>query len=370
MTEHPTHPSKSPSPIRVKFLAKAQPGSDYSEWLGRFPKSVPLWGRCEYTFEQDSRDYDWLVVYDDLPARNQERFTLWEETLACPRAQTLLVTTEPSTIKVYGNGYTRQFGAVLTSQEPWAIKHPNAIFSQTGLIWFYGIATAPPAYGKPKTRAAYDFLVANPPENKTAEVSTVCSSKKQKHTLHHARVEFTRKLKSELPSLEVFGHGVRYIKDKSEALDAFKYHIAIENHVYRHHWTEKLSDSFLGLCLPFYHGCPNVFDYFPEESILPINIHSFEESLERIRQAIRDREFEKRLPAIREARRLVLQEYSLFPLISRLIEERTPSGKVATASSGSETILSRHAWRRRNPLNAVAFGMEKARIQMRYFLSR
>lgn len=353
-------PSASTASIRVKFLSKAIPGKDHNEWLGRFPRSIPMWGRCEYTFDQEARDYDWLVVYDDLPRGGKERFTVREELLACPRARTLLITTEPSTVKIYGKGYINQFGVVLSSQEPWAVDHPNVVRSQAGLIWFYGI---------PTVRATYDHLAAHPPEMKEAEISTVCSSKAQKHTLHHHRVEFTRKLQQALPSLEVFGHGVRYIEDKSEALDRFKYHVAIENHVWQHHWTEKLADSFLGLCLPFYHGCPNVFDYFPEESIIPINMHRFEESLERITKAIRDREFEKRLPALREARRLVLEKYSLFPLISRLIEERTPHGQERIAINPTETLLSRHAWRRRNPLNAVSFGFEKVTAQARHFLS-
>jgi hypothetical protein len=300
------------------------------------------------------------VVYDDLPPIAGERPPLWEERLACPREQTLLITTEPSTIKVYGKGYLNQFGHVLTSQEPWAVPHPRPIFSQPALIWFYGRA--------PVT-ASYDHIAGNPPETKSATISTVCSSKQQKHTLHHHRVRFVRQLKEAMPQLEVFGHGVRPIADKSEALDPFRYHVAIENHVYRHHWTEKLADSFLGLCLPFYHGCPNVFDYFPEESIVPINIHNFDEAQETIARTIRDRAYEKRLPALHEARRLILEEFSLFPCLSRLIEERTPL-KAGAAAGDAGVILSRHAWRRKSPWHAISFGAEKARIALKHALSR
>ena len=49
-------------------------------------------------------------------------------------------------------------------------------------------------------------------------------------------------------------------------------HIAVENHIAPHHWTEKLSDSFLGYCLPFYIGCPNAADYFPEQSFIGLDI--------------------------------------------------------------------------------------------------
>nr|WP_238991299.1 glycosyltransferase family 10 [Rariglobus hedericola] len=340
----------------MKFLTK-NPKADVSvEWSRFLPGGNPVLGGCHFLFDRNERNYDWLVVYDDMPSVAGERFTLWRESLACPRENTLLITTEPSTIKVYGKGFLRQFGHVLTSQEPWAIRHPGAIFSQTGLIWFYGGETE---------HANYDYISNHSPDAKQRDISTVCSSKQQRHTLHHDRFEFTRKFKEVYPDLDVFGHGVRFIADKAEALDPYRYHIAIENHVYRHHWTEKLSDCFLGLTLPFYHGCPNAADYFPEESFIPINIHNFEETSERIKQAIKDREFEKRLPALREARRLVLEEYCLFPLVSRLVRERTATTPISQQLSKSPVLLSRHAWRKAGPLNAISYGLEKTIVSLR-----
>jgi hypothetical protein len=162
---------------------------------------------------------------------------------------------------------------------------------------------------------------------------------------------------------------VRFIERKNEALDSFKYHVAIENHVCQHHWTEKLADSFLGMCLPFYHGAPNVTDYFPAESYIPINIHNFEESRARIQQAIRDNEYERRLPAIREARRLVLERYSTFPQLARLIAERHEARPIAPASS-PQLIQSRHQWRRKHPLGSVGFGLERAFVALRFALNR
>jgi len=41
------------------------------------------------------------------------------------------------------------------------------------------------------------------------------------------------------------------MNDKAAALDPYQYHIAIENHVFTHHMTEKLPDAFLGYTLPF-----------------------------------------------------------------------------------------------------------------------
>jgi hypothetical protein len=340
--------SDSQMPLRVKFLSKAASGNSASYLRRHMPNGECQLGEIEWVFQQDDPRYDWLVVYDDLPSVAGERNTLWEEKLSCPRENTLLITAEPSTIKVYGKAFLAQFGHVLTSQEPWAIPHPNPIFSQCGLLWFYG---------KSHQQASADF-----PIQKKFDISTVCSSKQQKHTLHSLRHDFTRRLKMEMPELEVFGHGHRFIKTKVEALDPFRYHLAIENHFAPHHWTEKLADTFLGGCLPFYFGCPNVFDYFPEESLIPVDIRNFGESLEIIKKAMRDNAYEKRLPAIREARRLVLEEYALFPMLSRLI----PGIHQGTKKSlTKEIILSRHAWRRNHPISAVVYGLERFLITSR-----
>ena len=332
-------------PLRVKFLSKAASINPTEALVSFLPNRDHRVGEVEWIFAKDAATYDWLVVYDDLPSVRNERNTLWEEKLACTKENTLLITAEPSTIKVYGKAFLAQFGHVLTSQEPWAIPHPNPIFSQCGMIWFYG---------KSHQHASGEF-----PTNKTRNLSTVCSSKQQRHTLHFLRHEFTRRLKIEIPEMEVFGHGHRHIPTKVEALDPFRYHLAIENHHAPHHWTEKLADTFLGGCLPFYFGGPNVFDYFPEESLIPLDIRDFGESLEIIQKTMRDKAYEERLPAIREARRLVLEEYALFPMLSHLIPGLHQSTKKPLAQ---ETIQSRHAWRKRHPLQALAYGLERLRI--------
>ena len=332
-------------PLRVKFLSKAASGNP----TAYLPRYMPNWncriGDIEWILEPDDSRYDWLVVYDDLPLAANGGNSEWEETLTCPRENTLLITAEPATIKVYGKAFLAQFGHVLTSQEPWAISHPNPIFSQCGLLWFYG---------KSHQEAAADF-----PTQKSLNFSTVCSSKQQRHTLHSLRHEFTRRLKNEIPELEVFGHGHRFIQSKVEALDPFRYHLAIENHHAPHHWTEKLADTFLGGCLPFYFGCSNVFDYFPEESLIPLDIRDFSASLQIIQKAISYNAYEKRLPAIREARRLILEEYALFPMLSRLIPGIHQGIQKPLTK---EIILSRHAWRKKHPFKAVSYLMERQSI--------
>ena len=120
--------------------------------------------------------------------------------------------------------------------------------------------------------------------------------------------------------MEIFGHGVQPIDDKAEALNPDRFHLAIENHFAPHHWTEKLADSFLGFCLPIYAGCPNAADYFPQESFVTINPRDFDDSLSTIRRTLENDQYKRRLPAIREARRLVLEKHNVFAVLSKTIE--------------------------------------------------
>lgn len=340
-----TVPGKHGGPfIRVKMLGTAP----LAVWPRQFPGNRPVWGRCAFHFDPERRDYDWLVVYNDLPD-----ISGLEEKLPCPRRHTILTTTEPSTIKAYGNDFTAQFGYVLTSQAAWALPHPNRIFSQPALHWFYGL-------GK-KRMLGYDEMYHNPPLEKTKVLSTVCSNKQQKHTLNYRRYKFTWALKEKIPQMDVYGLGVHPIDDKAEALSAYRYHLAIENFIGEHHWTEKLSDAFLGATLPFYVGCPNAGDYFPEESFIPVDLGDVDGSSEIILRAISDNEYERRLPHILEARRLVFEKYNIFSVLAREIEQRH-YGTEGGASGG--IIYSRRMLRKKHPWVAFRHVWEKARLRI------
>jgi hypothetical protein len=336
--------------IRVKVLSRETKGY----WERQLPGADAVWGRCRFLFDPEARDYDWLVVYDDLPPFTSERRSLREEVLACPRQHTLLVTTEPSSIKAYGNAYVAQFGCVLTSQEPWALPHPDRIYSQPGLRWFYGIGS--------DHLLPYAQLAEMRTPDKSRDVSMVWSGKKERHTWHRRRYEFMRRIREALPGLDVYGRGVRPLDDKAEALDAYRYHIAIENHVSPHHWTEKLADPFLGFALPFYYGCPNVTEYFPEQSLIRIDIEDFDAALATIRDAIAANEYEKRLPHIVEARRRVLEEYNFMAVVAREITQRNALPIASGMASGA--VLSRYALRRKHPVIALQQLYEKGRSRL------
>ena len=329
-----------PSPrLRVKVLSSLPA----AVWLHQLPHNEPVWGNCEFVFDRDAREYDWLLVYDDLPARAGEAKKTTREALACPRAHTLLVTSEPSSVKIYGNDYTGQFGVVLTSQPEWALPHPQRIFSQPALHWFYGMGS--------REILPFDSMLANPPMEKSRGASMVYSPKAMRHTMHHHRARFMRWLVQHMPELDTFGRETpRLLDDKADCLRDYRYHIAIENFVGEHHWTEKLADPFLGLTLPFYYGCPNAEDYFPPDSFIRIDIHDPAGALDIIRKAIAGNEYDKRLPALIEARRRVMFEHNLFAVAAREIGRLHNSAARVEAGAA---ILSRRALRLSSPAVAL-----------------
>ena len=339
-------------PIRVKFLSRLDP----REWLRYFPREDGRWGDCEFLFDRTARDYDWLVVYDDAPPGTGQARSKASEELACPRENSLLITTEPASIKAYGRGFAAQFGHVLTSQPPWALPHPGRHYQQAANHWFFGSAN-----GRWMSHA--DLIRGPSVSDKMQAISVVYSSKRQWHTLHAKRFNFIEALRQRLPDMAVFGRGATPMDDKASALAPYRYHLVVENHIGLHHITEKLSDAFLGRCLPFYAGAPNAADYFPAGSFVAIDIRDPAGAAECIRKAMLEDAWTKRLPEIEEARRRVLEEQNIFAVSCGIISGNHSGEILAHESDG--LILGRHTWRRQHKIGGIAHVLEKLYVRSR-----
>lgn len=331
-----------PNPIRLKFLSKTHEDEIAKLWSPLIPQHG--FDRVEFTFDVNDENYDFLVIYEGLPKwtnyRPSERF----ETLSCSRTNTLLITTEPSSIRIDGPHFMRQFGHVLTSKSRQLTKHPNHIAETPPLRWFYGRA-----FDETRNHISVDELSGTTPV-KTKDLSTVCSTKRMSHTVHAARLDFVTKLRAQLPELNVYGRGIRPVSDKAEAMRDYRYHIAIENHIEPGHWTEKLADCFLAGCLPFYFGDPDYANIFPEQSVIPINIFDFEATVKTIRKAISEDAYSHRLSAINDAKNLVIEKYNTLGWVARFAVQNL----ALTPPEIDARIYSRHAFRRHHPLKALS----------------
>lgn len=344
--------------ITIKFMAKTHAEQDPQLWTSLLPGTEQRWGDCVFTFDMNARDYDWLVIYEGLPMLPGERQVNRVEPLACPKEKTLFITTEPASIRVEGPHYLRQYGHVLSAKPPSVMKHPNQIFETPPLRWFYGR----PLGGQPGHYINYDEFIVRAPLAKTKTLSTVCSNKQMSHTVHSQRYNFTMEMKERLGDIfDVFGRGINPIDRKDEAMDVYRYTLAIENHQSTGHWTEKLSDAWLANCLPFYYGDPEYTSLFPADAAIPIDIFKMDEAEAIIRNAIVNGEYEKRLPAILEARRLILEKHNLIATIVRVVE-RIETQTTCLSAQGNQ-ILGRHIFRKKHPFLALSDAVHGLRVR-------
>jgi hypothetical protein len=166
----------------------------------------------------------------------------------------------------------------------------------------------------------YDQLMSSDVPLKAKDISWVVGNATDLPG-HFKRLSFLRFLKQDSSlDIDLFGRAVHYIEDKWDGLAPYRYSLAIENSSSTDYWTEKLADCFLAWSVPFYYGCTNLEKYFPENSFIRIDINQPEKCVETIKSVLQARDWEKRIPAIEEARNLVLNKFQLFPHIATLIK--------------------------------------------------
>lgn len=314
--------------VRIKVLS------------GLFGETMPqtvVGENYAFVYDRKCSDYDWLVVFDEMPVERED--------LRCPRERTILCTWEPVSIKSYSRAYTRQFGHLLTNRPPDAENHPHYHLGRGYFLWF--------VHDVPEVGTASD---------KPRVISAVCSAKQMRHTRHHDRFELVRALADVVPGFDWYGKGVKPLARKEEALIPYRYHVAIENHIGVHHWTEKFSDAILCECLPFYAGDPALTEIFPKECFIPIPIDDPAEAVRIVKEAIANGEYEKRREAILEAKRLILGKYNFWQQVVEVVRSAPQAGSSAAASA----LYSRKALR----WHSIAAAVEDGWSHLRQFARR
>jgi hypothetical protein len=295
--------------VKVKF----SPSNVSWNWIRQTPERKGIWGNCQFFINEDIEECDFWFVYEDLPKN---------ETVRCPRGNTVLITGEPESVKKYNEEFLAQFGIIITSNR--SLKHHNIIYSQQGLPWFVGGKFQKETKSwKEKFEKDYDELSSIKSVNKTKLMSIVFSDKNFTKG-HIQRKKFVEKLKNHFGNdLDVFGVGFNEVEDKWDAVAPYKYHLAFENCSVDDYWTEKLSDAFLGFSYPLYYGCKNIDKYFDKDAMAIIDINDFKGSVEKIEKVMSENYYEKHYDKIIEARDLLLNKYNVFALISELLSEKS-----------------------------------------------
>ena len=258
------------------------------------PKGDSEWNGVTFTEEKVS-ECDHLIVLQRPP---------YDIQVTCPEGSTWLIIQEPPVS--YFNFYKKSFpyfDRVFTYHQN--IDHANYQSMQPVLPWH--------------VHKSYDELTAinrNHLGHKKDQLVWITSSKNG-FPGQKIRMQFKDYLcRNTSINFCLFGRGFQPIADKFDGLFPNKYSLAIENYSCEDYWTEKLADSFLAWCLPFYWGATNISSYFPEKSFISLDLSEPKIAAQTIEDAIRKDEWKKRLSAIEEARSLVLNKYQFFPFIS------------------------------------------------------
>jgi hypothetical protein len=160
-------------------------------------------------------------------------------------------------------------------------------------------------------------------------ISTVLSDKYH-DTGHIKRIDFIKFLEKKELLIDVYGNNKWDYKSfkgplpphqKDNAMLPYKYSFNVENHSIKNYCTEKILDGILSECLMFYSGCFNLREILPEESFVYLELVDFEKDYNTVKKAIEENWWEKRLPAIREAKKIILDELNFFPRLERFIKD-------------------------------------------------
>ncbi len=282
-------------------------------FLRQTPGSSGKWGNYAFVFNQDIKECDaWVVIGDILD---------YKETTMCPSNRTLLINEEPPTMRGYPEKYLSQFAIVATCGGS-NFRHPGVKEVFPLQAWYIGVKQGElhVPHKNDAIRFTYDDLKVLEPPPKSKLLSVIYSDKKFTGG-HIERHKFVHELKKHFgDSLDIFGRGFQFVSDKWDAIADYQYHLAIENSCFPHYWTEKLADAFLGWSFPIYYGCPNITEYFDPNSFATVDIASPKQSIQTIEQLIEEGRWNKSLPYLAEARRKVLDEYNLFPMIIKLLD--------------------------------------------------
>ena len=270
---------------------------------------MSLDGRYRFLLDDDVDEADFWVV--------QGKGVRKPTTCRVAPQNTLMLATEPRSVLVYPQKYLRQFGMVCTCQEQ--TRHPNLHFGPAILPWFVGFSERED--GTCDYTLDYDTLHRpSNPQEKTKLLSVITSNKAFTRG-HLDRIKFVEKLKAHYgDQIDIFGRGFRDFADKWDVLRPYQYHIAIENSSQRYYWTEKISDCYLAETFPFYYGCTNLADYFPQQSFIPIDIRQPEQAISIIDTAIAAHRYQQSINLLEQCKLKVLDEYNIFEYAARLCD--------------------------------------------------
>lgn len=271
-----------------------------SNYLGQSPDKKGIWQDYKFEINNTCDTCDYWIIHGDINGKYEKSHS---------KQGVIFITAEEKSVRTYNAKHLAQFNTIITSRDD--IQHPNVIRTQYICPW--------------QIHKSFDELIDSKATKKTKNLSAIISDMTHFEG-HKKRYAFTNLLKGHFKEkLDWFGRGNLFIENKWDGLADYRYSLAIENSQHLHYFTEKITDCFLAYTMPIYWGCSNILDYFPEKSMILVDINNFEEAIKKIEQAIEENWYQKNFDAIIEARNLILHKYQFMPKIIDIIENKQNS---------------------------------------------
>lgn len=266
-------------------------------YIRQTPKCSGIWGNIQVTYNIEEADY--LIIEDNCSLAEAKYFN--------------------NKTRIYFSREALDFDS--------HIKYPSRHFIRstfwdgTGYLytkWVYsGNAGG--------ITMSYDDLDKETPVVKSKHISTVQSNKKITK-VHRDRVALIDKMVGKT-SLDVYGsigcaNKTLSNNDKRSALDDYKYCLTFDNQVsIRDFFGTQFTDSILRWSVPIYGGGADLGKYFPAKSFIKIDPTDINE-VDRIIDLLERDNYDERLDALTEARRLILDKYNIWPTIKNIINNQ------------------------------------------------
>ncbi len=288
----------------IIHFVSAIKGSAARHWFRQTPNGDGRWQQAQFVLTDEDGTADWLVVFDDLATPLDTPI---------PWSRRIVFLSEPTHMKRYALRYLNQFGVVVGPVPVGRWYRGRVVRQQPALPWYYGVSW--------KNDTALDWEAMSRHPIKSRRISVVASAKDWR-PLYRERRRFVQKLKEALGAeLDEFGHGVRPVDDKAEAVAPYRYHVVLENNKIDQFWTEKLADAYLGEAFPIYSGGGELDRDFDPASFATIDVSNPDKAVEVVRGILAADPAAHAQRLLQAMHERVLKVHNVFAVCERIIRD-------------------------------------------------
>lgn len=253
----------------------------YSLVLGRIPEKI-VWDRFNQGLEVHFYTHREMKKTSDLCER---KYGILRESEA--------IVPQDYAWALQNEAIISDFHKVFTHSARVLNRYENAVFAPANGVW-YGTA-----------QNGGNMLDAENYQKKTKNISMV-SSDKVMCEMHKQRIEIAKRYAGS-GMVDVYGKVCgNYVKQKADALQPYRYSIAVENDTTPYYFTEKLLDCLAAMTIPVYVGATELDKFFNMDGIIQMNGKSLEE-WDKVLHSCCKEDYQERLEAVRDNYNRVFQ---------------------------------------------------------------